>query len=106
MADFGYWLARKVEEQAKLNKLMEKEEFLNSALRILNGLHIGIDHMGGAAGLGEPCCVRRVYGVFRQLCGKTARRPYRGRVRRNHDAERGLGPADVFSRRLHIIIRK
>ena len=43
MADFGYWLARKVEEQCKLNKLIEKEEFLNSALRILNGLHIGID---------------------------------------------------------------
>jgi hypothetical protein len=43
MADFGYWLARRIEEQGKLNKLMEKEEFLNSALRILNGLHIGID---------------------------------------------------------------
>lgn len=43
MADFGYWLARRIEEQGKLNKLMEKEEFLNSSLRILNGLHIGID---------------------------------------------------------------
>ena len=43
MADFGYWLAGRVEAQSKLKKLSEEKEFLNSALRILNGLHIGID---------------------------------------------------------------
>lgn len=43
MADFGYWLASRVEAQSKLKKLSEEKEFLNSALRILNGLHIGID---------------------------------------------------------------
>lgn len=44
MADlFGYWLAGRVEAQDKLKKLSEEKEFLNSALRILNGLHLGID---------------------------------------------------------------
>lgn len=43
MADFGYWLASRVEAQSKLKKLSEEKEFLNCALRILNGLHIGID---------------------------------------------------------------
>lgn len=40
---FGYWLTEKLEAQSKLGKLNEEKEFLNSALRILNGLHIGID---------------------------------------------------------------
>ena len=40
---FGYWLVKKLEAQSKLKKLGEEKEFLNSALRILNGLHIGID---------------------------------------------------------------
>ena len=40
---FGHWLVEKLEAQSKLKKLSEEKEFLNSALRILNGLHIGID---------------------------------------------------------------
>lgn len=40
---FGHWLVEKLESQSKLKKLGEEKEFLNSVLRILNGLHIGID---------------------------------------------------------------
>ncbi len=40
---FGHWLVEKLEAQSKLEKLSEEKEFLNSALRILNGLHLGID---------------------------------------------------------------
>lgn len=40
---FGHWLVKKLEVQSKLKKLSEEKEFLNSALRILNGLHLGID---------------------------------------------------------------
>lgn len=40
---FGYWLVKKLEAQSKIKKLSEEKEFLNSALRILNGLHLGID---------------------------------------------------------------
>ena len=40
---FGHWLVKKLESQSKLKKLAEEKEFLNSALRILNGLHIGIE---------------------------------------------------------------
>ena len=40
---FGHWLVKKLEAQSKLEKLSEEREFLNSALRILNGLHLGID---------------------------------------------------------------
>lgn len=40
---FGHWLVEKLEAQSKIEKLSEEKEFLNSALRILNGLHIGID---------------------------------------------------------------
>lgn len=40
---FGHWLVEKLEAQSKLKKLSEEKEFLNSALRILNGLHLGID---------------------------------------------------------------
>lgn len=40
---FGHWLVEKLEAQSKLEKLSEEKEFLNSALRILNGLRLGID---------------------------------------------------------------
>ena len=40
---FGHWLVKKLESQSKLKKLGEEKEFLNCVLRILNGLHIGID---------------------------------------------------------------
>ncbi len=40
---FGHWLVKKLEAQSKLEKLSEEREFLNSALRILNGLHLDID---------------------------------------------------------------
>lgn len=40
---FGHWLVKKLETQSKLEKLSEEKEFWNSALRILNGLHLGID---------------------------------------------------------------
>lgn len=40
---FGHWLVEKLEAQSKIEKLSEEKEFLNSVLRILNGLHIGID---------------------------------------------------------------
>ena len=41
--EFGHWLVKKLETQDKLKKLSEEKEFLNSTLRILNGLHIGIE---------------------------------------------------------------
>lgn len=40
---FGRWLVERLKAQSKLKKLSEEKEFLNSALRILNGLHLGID---------------------------------------------------------------
>lgn len=40
---FGHWLVEKLEAQSKIEKLSEEKEFLNSVLRILNGLHLGID---------------------------------------------------------------